>query len=201
MELDQLGVETNFVAKNLIGLPSCDPKDIDPFATLQRLIALESRVMALETSTGGLKAESTSYGDTLNKVSSTVSAHEAWIQGRESGPDSCKQTYASVACTSNVGAAKQSAGNNSASTEGRDVNRSAVSVQQRKSESPHQQRQASLNVEVTTPQEAKGAIVESEGNWTEVKKHKTRDEKVSAERELITSIQCEQFRERHRVRL
>ena len=41
IEVDKNGGETNFVAKNIGRLPKCDPKDIDPYANLQRILTIE----------------------------------------------------------------------------------------------------------------------------------------------------------------
>ena len=76
MELDQLGVETNFVAKNLFVLPKCDPKDLDPFSTLQKLIALEERVTFMESTAGETKAEVLSQMDAVKRLSVSVQSND-----------------------------------------------------------------------------------------------------------------------------
>lgn len=49
MYLDQIGIETNYVVKNIFVLPKCDPKDIDPYAMLQRVMLLEEKVAVHES--------------------------------------------------------------------------------------------------------------------------------------------------------
>ncbi len=68
LELDQKGIHTNFVANHILKLPKCDPKDIDPYTTLQRLLKLEDRMSALETDVGENKVESVMQSDDVHKL-------------------------------------------------------------------------------------------------------------------------------------
>lgn len=79
VELDQKGIHTNFVARDILKLPKCDPKDIDPYTTLQRLLMLEDRVGALETDVGQNKAEAVMQCDDVRKLKQTVDTHETLI--------------------------------------------------------------------------------------------------------------------------
>lgn len=76
VELDRKGIETNFVAKNVLQLPRCDPKDIDPYATLHRLLMLEERVKSLETGVGDNKADLLMQNDNMTKMKQVIDTHE-----------------------------------------------------------------------------------------------------------------------------
>ena len=46
-------IETNFVAKNLSRLPKSDPKDLDPYAAMEMILALDERLKKMEKHNGG----------------------------------------------------------------------------------------------------------------------------------------------------
>ncbi len=48
LQLDQNGIQSNFGAKDLIILPKCDPKDIDSYVILERLMILEEKMKRME---------------------------------------------------------------------------------------------------------------------------------------------------------
>ncbi len=83
VELDQKRNHTNFVANNILIVPHFDPKDMDPYAQLQRLVLLEERMRALEESQRANKIELIMQGDSLRKMKQSVDTHETIITSGE----------------------------------------------------------------------------------------------------------------------
>ena len=75
-ELDMKGMETHFVAMNLSRLPRCDPKDIDPYATMQMMLAIDDRLKIVEDSVVEAKAQLLLQNDSLKSVKESVKTHE-----------------------------------------------------------------------------------------------------------------------------
>lgn len=88
MELDGKGVSTSFVAKNLNRLPKCDPKDIDPYANHQLIMALQERVHRLEDNMSEAKAEIICNQDALRSVKSSQDEMETVITNLVAEPPS-----------------------------------------------------------------------------------------------------------------
>ena len=72
IEVDKNGGETNFVAKNIGRLPKCDPKDIDPYANLQRILTIEERISQIEEQLRSTTHEVGKNSDDMNIVRNTV---------------------------------------------------------------------------------------------------------------------------------
>ena len=81
-ELDMKGINTNFVAKNLSRLPKCDPKDIDPYATMQLLLAIDDRLKKVEDNMGEAMAKVIFQGDGLKTIKDAVKTHELLLTNR-----------------------------------------------------------------------------------------------------------------------
>ena len=75
-ELDVKGFETNFVAKNLCRLPKCDPKDLDPYAAMEMILALEDRLKKMESTMGETVARQITQEDDIKYVKESVKTHE-----------------------------------------------------------------------------------------------------------------------------
>ncbi len=84
--------------------PKCDPQDIDPYTTLQRLLRLEDRMSALETDVGENEVESVVQSDDVHKLKNMVDTHEMLISGNllPSQP-----TYAAMVASGNNAAQRQ----------------------------------------------------------------------------------------------
>lgn len=81
-ELDMKSIETHFVAKNLSRLPKCDPKDIDPYATMQLLLAIDDRLKKVEDNMGEAMAKVIYQDDGLKSLKDTVETHELLLSTR-----------------------------------------------------------------------------------------------------------------------
>ncbi len=79
VELDQKRNHSNFVVNNILIVPHFDPKDMDPYAQLQRLVLLEERMRALEESQHANKIELIIQVDSLRKMKQSVDTHETII--------------------------------------------------------------------------------------------------------------------------
>ena len=72
IEVDKNGGETNFVAKNIGRLPKCDPKDIYPYANLQRILTIEEGISQIEEQLRLTTHEMGKNSDDMNIVRNTV---------------------------------------------------------------------------------------------------------------------------------
>ena len=91
LELDQNGVCTNFGAKNILILPKCDPKDVDSYAVLERLMVMEEKLRRVENGLNENVAAVILQKESLQRVSDTVSTHETLLCDRLAPAD---PTYA-----------------------------------------------------------------------------------------------------------
>ncbi len=65
--------------KNILIVPHFDPKDMDPYAQLQRLVLLEEHMRALEESQGANKFDLIMQEDSLRKMNQSVDTYETII--------------------------------------------------------------------------------------------------------------------------
>ena len=63
-ELDKNKIKTSFVAINVLRIPKCDPKDVDPYANLQLILSLQERLQQLEENVGLVQAQTISNTET-----------------------------------------------------------------------------------------------------------------------------------------
>ena len=75
-ELDIKKIVTKFVALNLLRLPKCDPKDVDPYSNLQYILDLQQRMQKLEDSTGLMQAQINSNKEDIKENNRTLDQHE-----------------------------------------------------------------------------------------------------------------------------
>ena len=78
VELDQIGIVTNFAARNIERIPRISPNDIDDMDAVVK-IDMEERLHVMENNLGETRAELMMYGDGLKTVQNTVLSHEASI--------------------------------------------------------------------------------------------------------------------------
>lgn len=88
MELDGKEVSTSFVAKDLNRLPKCDPKDIDPYANHQLIMALQERVHRLEDNMSEAKAEIICNQDAVRRIKNTQEEMETVVTNLVAEPPS-----------------------------------------------------------------------------------------------------------------
>jgi hypothetical protein len=93
MELDQNGIHTNFGAKDLIILPKCDPKDVDAYAILERLLAMEEKVRRIENGLNENVSEVMLSKEVLQKAVDTIKTHETLLTEKI---DPTQPTFANV---------------------------------------------------------------------------------------------------------
>ena len=75
-ELDVKNIETNFVAKNLSRVPKSDPKDLDPYAAMEMILALEERLKKMENTMGETVVRQITHEDDIKFVKDSVKTHE-----------------------------------------------------------------------------------------------------------------------------
>ena len=76
-ELDRKKVVTDFVARNLLRLPKCDPKDVDPYSNLQLILDLKRRISTLEDNAGSITAQVISNTENVKSNSNILAQHES----------------------------------------------------------------------------------------------------------------------------
>ena len=77
--LDAKCIETNFVAKNINRLPKCDPKDLDPYAAMEMVLALEERLKKMENTMGETVARQITQEENMKFMKDTINTHELII--------------------------------------------------------------------------------------------------------------------------
>ena len=82
IDIDQKGGTTNFVARNIDRLPRCDPKDIDPYANLQRLLVMEEKLKIVEEKLNASQADVVYCRVEVDIMKQTVQSHEAVVKNR-----------------------------------------------------------------------------------------------------------------------
>ena len=82
IDIDQKGGTTNFVARNIDRLPRCDPKDIDPYANLQRLLVMEEKMTIVEEKLNASQADVVYCRVEVDIMKQTVQSHEAVVKNR-----------------------------------------------------------------------------------------------------------------------
>ena len=75
MELDQNNIVTNFGAKDIMSLPKCDPKDVDNFAVLERVMLLEERIKSFEKGLSENVVKIMTNSDKIDVLSDEVKTH------------------------------------------------------------------------------------------------------------------------------
>ena len=79
-DLQHNKISTNFVAMDLQNMPNCDPKDVDNFAVLQRILVLEEKFRKFENNLSENVARTLKHGDELDAVTNNVKTHDALLQ-------------------------------------------------------------------------------------------------------------------------
>lgn len=79
IELDQNGIKTNFGARDIMILPKSDPKDLDLYAMLQRLMVVEEKVIRVENGLSVNTADIMLQKESLTKTNNTVNTHETLL--------------------------------------------------------------------------------------------------------------------------
>jgi hypothetical protein len=97
IELDQNDVKTNFGARDLLILPKGDPKDLDSYALLQRLMVLEEKMRRMENNLNENVAEVILQKDTLNQAVNNIETHDTLLR---EGLKPSAPTYANLVDTS-----------------------------------------------------------------------------------------------------
>ncbi len=96
MELDHNGIHTDFGAKDITILPKCDPKDVDTYAVLERLIVMEEKVRRLKN---GLNENVTNVLIHKEQIE-TIKTHETLLTDTL---DIEQPTYAKIVSRPNAG--------------------------------------------------------------------------------------------------
>ncbi len=81
IELDQNGIQTNFGAKDLIILPKCDPKDIDSYVILERLMIMQGKIKRMENCLNENVAKVIMHKEQLGAAVENIKTHETLIRG------------------------------------------------------------------------------------------------------------------------
>ncbi len=100
MELDHNGIHTDFGAKDITILSKCDPKDVDTYAVLERLIVMEEKVRRLKN---GLNENVTNVliqQKQIDNATETIKTHETLLTDTL---DIKQPTYAKIVSRPNAG--------------------------------------------------------------------------------------------------
>ncbi len=100
MELDRNGMHTNFGAKDITILPKCDPKNVDTYAVLERLIVMEEKVRRLKNGLNENVANVLIHKEQIDNATETIKTHETLLIDKL---DIEQPTYAKIVSRPNAG--------------------------------------------------------------------------------------------------
>ncbi len=80
MKLDQNNVKTNFGVRDILTLPKGDPRDLDSYAMLQRLMVLEEKIRHMENGLNETAAEVINQKECMNDLVNTLKTHDTLLK-------------------------------------------------------------------------------------------------------------------------
>ena len=86
IELDQNSIETNFGARDIMSLPKCDPKDVDNFAVLERVLSLEEKIKRIESGLNENVMKVMTNSDKINELASELKTHNTLLMEKLDPP-------------------------------------------------------------------------------------------------------------------
>ena len=86
IELDQNSIETNFGAKDIMSLPKCDPKDVDNFAVLERVLSLEEKIKRFESGLSENVMKTITNSDKIDELNNELKTHNTLLKEKFDPP-------------------------------------------------------------------------------------------------------------------
>ncbi len=80
MELDPNNMKTNFGARDILTLLNGDPRDLNSYAMLERLMVLEEKIQHMENGLNENAAEEINQKECMNDVVNTLKTHDTLLK-------------------------------------------------------------------------------------------------------------------------